>query len=631
MPSKFLSVIKKHKIIFSVLPIIILTVLILNYLIIPLSLKVGALHWIKNQEQIKSAHLGEVSFNLFNGVTKIKNISYTNQEGIATKLDHFHLNLDAWPYWKKKVKIRDIQVQGVTLNVSLDEKKQVSIGGIILKPQKKQKTASPDAKRNLIVELIGPISLNNNSIKYSTEGVELLVKEEQLTIGGSLAYDPQQPKPISGKLNLELKNTFSSIDKGNFIKIGELNIEEINLHKDPKYNIKIKKISLSELQVSLLKNSMGETIAHQLKRITPPSSKKKKKSKETLSIYIGDINVDSNSTLGFVDYSLKPKSKLKMDKLSIKLGTIDSKNKNKDTPVHLSAKLSKYSSIKLEGNIRPFSMENLFDIKGRIKSFNLLNVSPYSAKYIDHAIQRGHLSSRIKGKLKKNKLDVKTSTRISKLAITSTQKKKKKNSFTQMFGLPMTTAISLLSDKEENINIDIPVKGNIKDPEFQIIETVQSAIAGALKNNAFGYLAPLGIQLVTGVALPPGTLFLTELAFKQASTISFKPLEFAPLENKLTPGTKTYLKEVGKMVRSRPKIRLLICPQANKSDISQIAPSLKELTDKQKKELLDIATRRGQIVMDFLVEQGKMKPEQLFLCASEIKEKAMTPNVALYM
>jgi len=55
-----------------------------------------------------------------------------------------------------------------------------------------------------------------------------------------------------------------------------------------------------------------------------------------------------------------------------------------------------------------------------------------------------------------------------------------KNSLAEQVDLPVDTAINLLQDKDGNIELNIPISGQLDDPNFGISGVVSKAIGNAI-------------------------------------------------------------------------------------------------------------------------------------------------------
>jgi hypothetical protein len=112
------------------------------------------------------------------------------------------------------------------------------------------------------------------------------------------------------------------------------------------------------------------------------------------------------------------------------------------------------------GKINPLQ-ENLFaDMAFKLSDMELSPLTPYSGKYIGNAIGKGKLSLDVKCLIEKKAL--KADDKIVFDQLTLGQAVESPDSL----NLPVGLAISLLKDRNGQINLDVPVSGQLDDPEF---------------------------------------------------------------------------------------------------------------------------------------------------------------------
>lgn len=167
-----------------------------------------------------------------------------------------------------------------------------------------------------------------------------------------------------------------------------------------------------------------------------------------------------NSQLYFSDYSLKPNIfKYKLTDINFKAKKIAIGNRVKFklsaiTPEdgHLSADVT--TDI---GNVK----DGQFDIS--IKNVNIKDFSPYSITYFGYPMTRGRLNFVVKNKVENNY--------IKSLAIIDTyyiELDKKDKDIEAKYDVPLKTALSISQDKKHHIHLEIPMEGNLNDPDFAL-------------------------------------------------------------------------------------------------------------------------------------------------------------------
>lgn len=97
----------------------------------------------------------------------------------------------------------------------------------------------------------------------------------------------------------------------------------------------------------------------------------------------------------------------------------------------------------------------------KISNMALQPFSPYSIHYTGFPLKKGTLDFTSNTDIKNNELNSVNKVLINKLEVED----KLKNSDPE-FSIPMKVGLYLLKDRKDQISMDLPVKGNITDPEF---------------------------------------------------------------------------------------------------------------------------------------------------------------------
>jgi hypothetical protein len=288
----------------------------------------------------------------------------------------------------------------------------------------------------------------------------------------------------------------------------------------------------------------------------------------------------------------------------------------------------------------------------------------YPKRNIGYLIRSGHLNADIKWKIDMGNLDSLVTLNLKKFHLEAI-KESDEDEFSQKLNLPIpiNTALSLLRDKQDNIELKLPIKGNLEDPEFEIKSIVYSALGKALSKSAAGYFAPLGLKLLLNIALPPGVLTLAGSVVKSASKLRFDPVQFDPLENQLTDEHVKYLDQMAQLILDRPAIELIVCGVATSADLETFRVAVEEessvtdiaqnsgeqapaaalggnmgidpertapaseiqedtpVTDEEREALQDMARKRAVAVKDFLISRG-VEAGKLIVCFAELEDKA---------
>jgi len=534
----------------------------------------------------------------------------------------------------------------------------------------------------------GSVDLDNLEVTASAliEGIKIDSPGSELNIL-SIGYYQLSDVKIQGTGSIEAKSLdIGDIEilegdwpKGNLSdqqgKTHALRIKEINLHnlafRDQK-EMEIDEILVSGVDNRISIDEEGHiNFVQSLKQIQPGSieTDKEKKSDNTstdgsrAAIKIGRIQVLGDSRVQFNDRSVTPPVQISLSPLELEVINIDSGHPDKPSPVHLTTKSDEYSSIEVTGKVLPFAPKPTMDLDVSVTSLDLPAFTPYPKKNIGYLIRSGHLNADINWKIDMGNLDSLVTLNLKKFHLEA-MKESDEDEFSQKLNIPIpiNTALSLLRDKQDNIELKLPIKGNLEDPEFDIKSIIYTTLGKALTASAAGYFAPLGIKLLLNVVLPPGALTLAGSVVKSATKLRFDPVQFTPLENQLTDEHVKYLDQMAQLILDRPAIELIVCGVATSSDLEtfraaveeeshvpDIAQNLEEqapaaaleknwetdpekteptpeiqeeapVTDEEREFLQDMARKRAVAVKDYLISRS-VEAGRLIVCFAELEDK----------
>lgn len=351
---------------------------------------------------------------------------------------------------------------------------------------------------------------------------------------------------------------------------------------------------------------------------------------------IGDLQISGESRLIYRDLTVTPAFQQTLDIGRLAIGAIDSHLSEKAVSVALESRLNEFSSLNLKGSVHPFASRPTLSIEGKITAYEMPPISPYASQTIGYQITRGHLNADIQMAIVQGVMDGKTTLHINKLQL-HRPADAGKGPLDGAIPIPLDTAISLLQDKQENITLTIPISGDTGNPNFDIKEAINIAIAKGMRKATLGYLAytlqPFGAILMAADHLRglPSGIRLDPITFEEGTAI---PTSLA----------KEYPKQISKLLTDRPKLHLRVCGIASELDRSRLLEQQLALLKAEKRQpakgtpqpaiddqrLLELADQRSLYSRRTLINTYQVNPDQLYNCPSLIDpSSAAQPRVEL--
>ena len=305
---------------------------------------------------------------------------------------------------------------------------------------------------------------------YMSPHVQFELADGAIDLEGKMQYhDPPTKTSLlqyTGRIAL---NQFSARDPElteEFLKIQSLAVKELALKVEPT-TVSIGKIELTE---PFVKATIGGDGAMNLSRVfSPPGAEEDSEEEKTettpteaiqepLPVTIGSIRL-TNAAAQFADLSLEPNVLTSIQELTGTIKGLSSQQLAK-ADVDLKGKVDKYASISVKGKINPLSKDAYTDLAFLFNNLDLTSVSPYSGKYAGHPIAKGKLSLDLKYKIAEHVLEGENKVLVDQLTMGDPTGSPDATS------LPVPLALALLKDRHGKIDIDLPVRGNLDDPDF---------------------------------------------------------------------------------------------------------------------------------------------------------------------
>ena len=239
----------------------------------------------------------------------------------------------------------------------------------------------------------------------------------------------------------------------------------------------------------------------------------------------------TDSEIDFMDESLPIQFRTVVGDLNGDIKNISSEPGVKTT-VNIKGSVDGYAPVLLAGTAQPLRTPLALDLELSFDGIDMSLLSPYSGNYAGYAIERGVLSLDLNYAMEDNQLDGKNKIVIEQMKLGD--KVESENAA----DLPLELALALLTDSNGVIDMDIPVSGNVEDPEF----SVGSVVMGALVN------------LITKVITSPFTL----LAGLVDTEEDLQRLNFKSGSTELETTARDKLANLSTALAERPELNLVI-------------------------------------------------------------------------
>jgi len=319
---------------------------------------------------------------------------------------------------------------------------------------------------------------------------------------------------------------------------------------------------------------------------------------------IGGVRVTGDSHVTVAD-TLNPEMKaLRCQVERVHIGALSSTAPDVDTPFDIALRPDQYSEFVITGKVRPLADRFYLDAEGHLQGFGLTSVNGLVANDLGHRFLEGQLDDEFHISIANDHLEMGNALGIAGVGVEELPGKE---------GPPLGMAIALLEDRDGNIKLDVPVSGNLADPQFRVLGALNPIITKAVAGTAALAIQPLGSVLLVG-----------GLVADQALKVTFAPAPFDPDSTELNPAAQKYLGQLAAKLAEKPKLALRVCGVV--VDAERKRDKKGDYLD-QEADLLAMAQQRADAVRAYLASKGAGR-KQLRACRPGLDpDKAASPRV----
>ncbi|WP_025129138.1 DUF748 domain-containing protein [Pseudomonas sp. PH1b] len=399
----------------------------------------------------------------------------------------------------------------------------------------------------------GEVNLNpiTAKLKVQTKDIDLRVAQSYISpfirlelrsgmLGSDLAVDLKKVEPltfsVTGRAEVEQLHTLDTLKNRDFVKWQKVVVEGLNYQHDD--SLSITRINLTQPYARFIINDDRTTNVDDLLIPQPASNAPKSTAKapasqgKALGIHIGGIAINDGSA-NFADLTLTPNFATAIQQLNGQIGTIDSRQ-SKPADVDVKGKVDRYAPVTIKGSVNPFDPMAALDIATSFKRVELTTLTPYSGKFAGYRIRKGRLNLDLHYMITKGQLKAEN-----KLVVEQLQLGEKVDS-PDAVDLPIRLAVALLKDTDGKISIELPISGDLNNPQFSVMPIVWQTL-----RNLVLRAAEAPFKFIGGLISGGGS--------EDLSSVSF-----APGSSELSKESESALTTLAKALKERPALRLEI-------------------------------------------------------------------------
>jgi hypothetical protein len=249
-------------------------------------------------------------------------------------------------------------------------------------------------------------------------------------------------------------------------------------------------------------------------------------------VSVGSVRVE-NSALVFIDRSVTPEARASLQKIEAEIANISTEAMQR-AKIHVQTLVGGTGPVEVTAELNPLQAKSATQAKISVKNVQLKPTDPYMGKYLGYRLTRGSVNVEMDYTITASQVKGRNVIVLDQLTLGS------KVQSPDAIKLPVKLGIALLKDSSGKINIDVPIEGNLDDPELRLGKMI------------WGVVANVFVKAVTS----PFSLLGGLVGGGSGEEMQFQ--EFAPGKTNLNPAAQQKLGTLAKALTARPELQVVV-------------------------------------------------------------------------
>jgi outer membrane protein OmpA-like peptidoglycan-associated protein len=336
----------------------------------------------------------------------------------------------------------------------------------------------------------------------------------------------------------------------------------------------------------------------------------------------------------FADSSVSPPFATRLSELN---GQLEGLSSDTEQParINFDGNLNKQGQLYISGTLNPLAETARNQLKLRLNNVDLAPTSPYAVRFLGYPVKKGKLGLDVDYQNEGAKLKASNTVHLNQITLGAHVKGP------EALDLPLPFALALLQDGDGKIELDLPVQGNIDDPNFSVGSIVMNAFTSLLTKTITSPFSVLGAligsssQDMSNFAFAAGKADIDPAQHAQlqalAEALNKRPaltLEIKGVVDQTPDRSAMQTRKLEKRLgedreRTREELvrRWLTPEQAKALDaigdsaerIVQTEAALRKAIPVTPLEFSTLANQRAQNLAGWLASEGKVAEDRLFV------------------
>lgn len=327
------------------------------------------------------------------------------------------------------------------------------------------------------------------------------------------------------------------------------------------------------------------------------------------SIKLNSFNLTNNAEIQFLDSSVSPDYNRYITVSHLSAGPFDNQLPNQSSMIKIVGKSNQYANFNITVNAKPFLDVPSFHVEGQVNEINLPGLSSYIKSALGYEIESGQLDLGINVVFIGTEMDGESHVLLRGIKLTAFENYEN-GGLSDQTSIPFNAALAMLKDSDGNVDLDLPLSGDINGPSFGLSGFLTLLVKQATIIGAREYLS---------LTLFPyaGLITVVIVADKHILKVQINNLDYSATETDVPTDNEIFLSEFSALLNDKADLQIKLCGVASATDIGKVNGNNISSTEDLKK-LNFISEQRAAKFKEYMVDEEDIDSSRLLLCKPQI-------------
>ncbi len=317
---------------------------------------------------------------------------------------------------------------------------------------------------------------------YVARTTNLLLESGDLAVAGKIHSGQDETLSFEGRVSLSSFLSSDASRKEKFLSWKDLAFENLRFELD-KRNLSIGSVVATQPfgRIAIARDgriniqdvfSSGQKIEADEEAVSETEASTAQEEK-AFNVLVGQITIDDGET-DFSDMSLPLPFAARIHTMNGKVSAF-STEEGAPAGLEFDGTVNEFGSSSVKGKFDPFAPGRQADLNVSFQNVDMTSLTPYTAKFGGYRIASGKLSLDVHYVVEDGQLNSGNRIIIDNLTLGD------KVESPDAMNLPLKLAVALLKDSDGRIDLDLPVSGDMDDPEFHYGKLAMKVLGNVLK------------------------------------------------------------------------------------------------------------------------------------------------------